>query len=169
VTSTLGQGTSFHIYLPRTQPSLPEQPETAGPALALRGSETVLVVEDQDAVRQLACIILESYGYRVLQASNGPDAIALAERYPDIIHLLMTDIILPVMDGRVLAAKLRAVRPETKVLYVSGYSEERIGNSKTTEGDLAYLSKPFTSEGLARRVREILAGGGAQRQAARTE
>ncbi len=166
VTSTLGHGASFHIYLPRTQPSLQEQPEISAPAPALRGSETVLVVEDQDAVRQLACIILESYGYGVLQASNGPDAIALAEQYPAIIHLLMTDIILPLMDGRVLAGKLRVVRPEIKVLYVSGYSEERIGTSTAFEGDLAYLSKPFTSEVLAKRLRDILAGGAAQRRAA---
>jgi CheY-like chemotaxis protein len=129
----------------------------------------VLVVEDQDAVRQLACIILESYGYRVLQASNGPDAIALAEGFPSIIHLLMTDIVLPVMDGRVLAGKLQVVRPETKVLYVSGYSEERIGASKAMEADVAYLSKPFSSEVLARRVRDVLTGGAAHRRAAQME
>jgi two-component system cell cycle sensor histidine kinase/response regulator CckA len=165
----LGTGSTFHIYLPRTQPSLLEQPEASAPAPALRGSETVLVVEDQDAVRQLACIILKDYGYRVLQASNGPDAIALAERYPAIIHLLMTDIILPLMDGRVLAGKLKIARPEIKVLYVSGYSEERIGTSAALEGDLAYLSKPFTSEVLAKRLRDILAGGAAQRRAAPRE
>jgi PAS domain S-box-containing protein len=169
VTSTLSRGTSFHIYFPRIQPGLLEQPETSAPAAALRGSETVLVVEDQDAVRQLACIILESYGYRVLQASNGPDAIALAEGFPSIIHLLMTDIVLPVMDGRVLAGKLQVVRPETKVLYVSGYSEERIGASKAMEADVAYLSKPFSSEVLARRVRDVLTGGAAHRRAAQME
>jgi PAS domain S-box-containing protein len=169
VTSTLGHGTSFHIYLPRTQPSLLEQPAASDPAPALRGSETVLIVEDQDAVRELARIILESYGYRVMHASNGPDAIALAAGYAGIIHLLMTDIILPVMDGRVLAEQLTAVRPETKVLYVSGYSEERIGSGKSLQADSAYLSKPFTSEVLARRVREILAGGDTQRKAAQME
>ena len=169
VASILGEGTTFHIYLPRIQPNVADQSESSTPTMELQGSETVLVVEDQDTVRQLACIILASYGYRVLHASNGPEAIALAEGYPAIIHLLMTDIILPVMDGRVLADKLRVTRPETKVLYVSGHSEEKIGAGRPLEGDLAYLSKPFTSEVLARRVREMLAGGGAQRRATAPE
>jgi CheY-like chemotaxis protein len=165
VTSTLGHGTAFQIYLPRIQSNSVELPEIPDPAVSLRGSETVLVVEDQDAVRDLACIILESYGYRVLQATNGPEAMAVAEGYPAIIHLLMTDIILPVMDGRVLADNLRAVRPETKVLYVSGYSEERIGHNRALGGDLAYLSKPFSAEVLARRVREVLTGNARRRAA----
>ena len=100
------------------------------------------MVEDQDAVRQLASTILESYGYRVLQASNGPDAIALAKRYPDAIHLLLTDMVLPLMNGRVLADKLRAARPGIRVLYISGYTEDKIGVSGAREGDLAYLRSP---------------------------
>jgi len=160
VTSELGHGTTFHVYLPCIQSESPDQPGASAPAPVLQGSETVLIVEDQDAVRQLACTILETYGYLVLQASNGPDAIALAERYPSPIHLLLTDIILPLMDGRDLADKLRAVRPNTKVLYISGYSEEKIGRSRALDGDLAYLSKPFTSEELAARVRGILTAGG---------
>ena len=159
VASELGRGTTFHIYLPRVKPASIDKSGSPAPAGLLRGSETVLLVEDQEAVRQLARTILESYGYRVLQASNGPEAMALAEQYPAAIHMLLTDIILPIMDGRVLADKLRAVRPETKVLYISGYSEEKIGASRGSESDLAYLSKPFTSEALAARVREILAGG----------
>ena len=168
-TSTLGQGTAFHIYLPRIQPGLLEQPEASAPAVSLRGSETILVVEDQDAVRDLVRNILESYGYHVLQASSGPAAIALAERYPSIIHLLLTDIVLPIMDGRMLAERLKLVRPETKVLFVSGYPEELIGGQRTLESDLAYLPKPFTSEVLATRVREILASGGTQGWAAPAE
>ena len=163
VTSELGRGTTFHIYFPRIQPALPEQPEPSVRAQTLHGSETVLLVEDQDAVRDFATAILESYGYRVLQASNGVDAIALAEGYPAAIHLLLTDIILPRMDGRVLADKMKAVRPETKVLYISGYSEDRLGHSREPYGDPAHLSKPFTSEALAARVREILSATGAQR------
>jgi len=159
VTSELGRGTAFHIYLPRIKSALPEKSGAPEPARSLRGSETVLLVEDQEAVRQLARTILETYGYRVLQASNGAEAMALAEQYPAAIHMLLTDIILPIMDGRVLAERLRAVRPEMKVLYISGYSEEKIGASPGSDSDLAYLSKPFTSEALAARVREILAGG----------
>jgi PAS domain S-box-containing protein len=157
VASEPGRGTTISIYLPRTLPVRPEPSGEAIPTADLRGSETVLVVEDQDAVRQFACTILESYGYRVLQSANGPEALALAAEYSAVIHLLVTDIILPLMDGRVLAEKLKAVRPDMKVLYMSGYSEERIGHSRESEGDLAYLSKPFTSKVLAERVRNVLA------------
>ena len=160
VTSELGQGAAFHIYLPRIRPDLAEEPGASPPVAALRGSETVMVVEDQDAVRLLVCTILESYGYRVLQASTGPDAIALAERYRDTIHLLLSDVVLPLMNGRVLAERLRASRPGIKVLHVSGYSEEMIGQRGLLDSDLAYLQKPFTPEALAAKVRETLAEGG---------
>jgi PAS domain S-box-containing protein len=159
VTSELGEGTTFHIYLPRIEPQLSEQPVARAPAAALRGSETVLVVEDQDAVRQFASTILEGQGYHVLQASRGPDAIALSERYPKTIHLLLTDVILPLMDGPVLADKLRAARPEIAVLYMSGYTDERIGHSGVLDRNSAYLPKPFTREALAAKVRETLADG----------
>jgi two-component system cell cycle sensor histidine kinase/response regulator CckA len=167
--SELGRGTTFSIYLPRVTPALPERSSAPGKAMALGGSETVLVVEDQDAVRQLAIAILQKYGYHVLQAANGPEAMVVAERYPAIIHLLLTDIIMPFMDGRELADKLRVVRPEIKVLYVSGYSEEKIGRSRASDTDLAYLAKPFTPEGLATRVREVLAEDGGQRRTASGE
>jgi len=162
VSSELGQGTTFHIYLPRTHPDLAEQPCASPPTPALRGSETVLVVEDQDAVRQLVSVILEGHGYRVLQASSGPDAIRLAERYPDTIHLLLTDVVLPIMNGRVVAEELRASRPGIRVLYVSGYTEEVIGQRGVLDRDQAYLQKPFTPEALAAKVREALAEGGMQ-------
>jgi CheY-like chemotaxis protein len=126
-------------------------------------------VEDQDAVRQFTSILLEGFGYQVLQASNGPDAIALAEGHPATIHLLITDIVLPVMDGRVLAERMRAVHPETKVLYISGYSEETIGRGKSLDEDFALLQKPFTSEMLGTRVRGILNGGDQQWQTASKE
>ena len=156
VTSELGKGTPSISTCRACSRLYRSSPRPSRRHRRCRGSETVLVVEDQDAVRQLACTILESYGYRVLQASNGPDAIALAERYPGTIHLLLTDIILPLMDGRVLADKLAAIRPEIKVLYISGYSEETIARSTAPDRDLAYLAKPFTSETLATRVRDIL-------------
>ncbi|MBZ5626600.1 MAG: CHASE2 domain-containing protein [Acidobacteriia bacterium] len=166
VTSDPGQGTAFHIYLPRIQPDLAKQPSAGLPAPAQRGSETVLVVEDQDAVRHLISNILEGYGHHVLQASSGPDAIALAERYPDTIHLLLTDVVLPLMNGRVVAEELRAARPGIKVLYISGYTEETIGERGVLDSDLAYLQKPFTPEALAAKVRETLADGGIQHRAA---
>jgi len=158
VTSELGRGTSFQIYLPRTNLCQQEQPDIAAPPRALSGTETVLVVEDQNAVRELVTTILKTYGYCVLQASTGPEALDLEERHPATIHLLLTDIILPLMDGRVLADKLKTLRPDTKVLYMSGYSEERIEDAGARENAFAYLSKPFTAEALAERVRDILRG-----------
>ena len=157
VASELGKGTTFHIYLPRVAAPVLKAPVDRVANVELTGSETVIVVEDQEAVRELATTVLRRYGYRVLEASNGPDAIALSERYPNIIHLLVTDIIMPLMDGRVLAEKLKGVRPEMKVLYVSGYSEEKLGRSRAMDPDLAYLPKPFTPELLGAKVREILA------------
>ena len=117
----------------------------------------MLIVEDQVAVRRLTSTILEILGYRVLQASGGPGAIALAEQYPNTIHLLLTDAIMPFMDGRALADKLRAARPEIAVLYMSGYTDERIGQSGVLDHKSAYLPKPFTPDALAAKVREALA------------
>ncbi|MCX6633055.1 MAG: ATP-binding protein, partial [Candidatus Solibacter sp.] len=161
-TSEPGHGTTFHIYLPRIKPGLAGQPGASPLAPAVRGSETVMVVEDVEAVRRLATTVLEGQGYCVLQASNGPDAIALAEQYPKVIHLLLTDVILPLMDGRALAHKLRAARPEIAVLYISGYTEERIGQAGVIDRNSAYLPKPFTPDVLAARVRKTLADAGSQ-------
>jgi PAS domain S-box-containing protein len=158
VSSALGEGTTFHICLPGIRNKVAEQLKASSDAEALRGSETVLLVEDQDSVREFCRVVLESFGYHVLQASNGRDAIALAEQHPAAIDLLVTDVILPIMDGRVLVEKLRAVHPETKVLYMSGYSEETIERGRPLGSDLALLPKPFTAEALGTRVREILNG-----------
>ena len=157
VTSELGQGTTFHIYLPRVGTDVAAQPGASAPEAAARGSETVLVVEDQDAVRRLISTILEGYGYRVLQVSNGPDAIKLTEQHPETIHLLLTDVVLPLMNGRVLADQLIAARPGIKVLFMSGYTEETIGHHGVLDSGLTYLQKPFTPEALAAKVREALA------------
>jgi len=168
VSSTVGQGTTFLIYFPGGKSGAAEQARPAT-ITTQRGSETVLLVEDQDAVREFTTTLLEGFGYQVLQASNGPDAIALAQRHTAIIHLLITDIILPVMDGRVLADRLRAVHPETKVLYISGYSEEKIGLTKSSDEDLVLLQKPFSSEMLGARVRGILNSGDQHRRTASIE
>jgi len=157
VTSELGQGATFHIYLPRIT-ALPAAQLSAGVhGTAVHGLETVLVVEDQDAVREFASTVLARCGFRVLQASNGPDAIALAERYPETIHLLLTDVVLPLMNGRALADKLTTARPGIKVLYVSGYAEETIGHHGVLDSGLSYLPKPFSPDQLAIKVREVLA------------
>jgi hypothetical protein len=122
------------------------------------GSETVLIVEDQDAVRQLASAWLARLGYRVLEASNGPEAIELARRYPGQIDLLLTDVILPLMNGQALAEELLRTRPGIKALYVSGYAGAVVDHGGMPEGDWAFLAKPFSREALAAKVREVLAG-----------
>ena len=114
-------------------------------------------MEDQEEVRRLISAILEGYGYRVLQVSNGPDALALAGQHPETIHLLLTDVVLPFMNGRILADRLMADRPDLKVLFVSGYTEETIGHHGVLDSGLMYLPKPFRPEELAAKVREALA------------
>jgi CheY-like chemotaxis protein len=158
VESEPGAGTTFHIYLPRTE--LAAQAGARVPAATVeQGSETVLLVEDEDAVRILTEQMLKSHGYHVLPAASGAEALKLATSYPGTIHLLMTDVILPQMNGRALAEALWITRPEIKVLYMSGYSEEVIGPD-LPDRRVAYLAKPFSSAALAAKVRQTLAGKG---------
>lgn len=159
VTSEPGQGCTFHIYLPRLTTTEAVHPLTSPRAPALRGLETVMVVEDQDAVRKYVSTVLESYGYHVLQASEGHSAIVLAGSYPKTIHLLLADVVLPLMNGRAIAGEIRKTRPEIKVLYTSGYPEETMGAHGTLDSGLSYLPKPFSPDQLAAKVREVLSSG----------
>jgi two-component system, cell cycle sensor histidine kinase and response regulator CckA len=160
VYSELGHGTTFKIYLPRVEEPL--APEThaapAGAAKAPTGYETVLVAEDDDAIRLLARLALERHGYSVLMAKDGAEALAVTRGHRGPIQVLMTDMLMPGMSGTELAAQVAALRPELKVLFVSGYSESAI----LGEGELgersAFLEKPFTTEALARKVRQLLGG-----------
>jgi CheY-like chemotaxis protein len=127
-----------------------------------RGSETVLLVEDQDTVRVLIEQMLKNHGYQVLPAGSGAEALELAASYSGTIHLLMTDVILPQMNGRALADALWSARPETKVLYISGYSAEAIGQERAPDSRVAYLAKPFSSGALAAKVRQTLTGDAGQ-------
>jgi CheY-like chemotaxis protein len=158
VDSAPGAGSTFHIYLPRTQ-LVVEAAATVPSADLAKGSETVLLVEDEDAVRELTEQMLKDHGYQVLQAGSGAEALELATSYPGTIHLLMTDVILPQMNGRALAETLWSTRPEIKVLYMSGYSEDVIGQGGR-DRRAAYLAKPFSSVDLAAKVRQTLAGEG---------
>jgi PAS domain S-box-containing protein len=157
VTSEPGHGATFRIYLPR----IPESPEAVlSPVVSkqrLRGTETVLVVEDQDEVRKLATGILRKAGYRVLEASNGPDALAVAAAFSGTIDLLITDVVMPSMTGRELAQRLEEARPGLRLLYMSGYSGDLIEREGVQGGTLAYLAKPFAPADLAAKVREVLA------------
>lgn len=126
--------------------------------------ETVLVVEDQGEVRRLTRTILESYGYHVLEAANGAEALCFAEKHSGEIHLLLTDVILPGMNGRTLSEHLRVLRPKLKVIFTSGYPADVISRRGVLEQDVAYLPKPFSPESLAVKVREVLTGRSTSRQ-----
>jgi CheY-like chemotaxis protein len=154
VDSEPGRGATFKAYLPATaQPSGTQAPASeAGDPV---GSETVLLVEDEDAVRALAREVLRRHGYVVLEARHGVDALRVAERHADEIHLLIADVVMPHMSGRELAERLATVRPAMKILFMSGYTDHALVHDDVTP-TAAFLQKPFTPEVLARRVRRIL-------------
>jgi len=156
VTSKLGEGTAFDIFLPRVVTGGPAQSAVPSSATAGQGSETVLLVEDQAAVRQYIRSVLEDSGYQVLQAANGPDALALARQFPGVIHLLLTDIVLPQMNGVELSEKMKLARPGIRLLFTSGYAEETFGTRGIVAGELTWLPKPFVPTALLAKVREAL-------------
>ena len=157
VNSRLGEGTTFTVYLPRAEGEAVVRFEQPGPVTEIPGGkETVLLVEDDASVRQLAQDLLESYGYRVLSASDGPRALAIAEERAEPIHLLVTDVIMPEMSGPDLAQRLLTVRPGMRVLYISGYADEALGPHEIPRPGTALLDKPFTLEAFLRKVRQIL-------------
>lgn len=150
-----GKGATFKVYLPRVDEPV-ETSETAAPPIeSLHGSETLLLAEDDAGVRELARSILEKYGYNVLTASSGPEAIAAVQRTNNIA-LLLTDVVMPQMSGRELAVGIEKLAPEVSVLYLSGYAEDAIVHHGVLDEGVAFLPKPFTPEGLARKVREVL-------------
>jgi PAS domain S-box-containing protein len=156
VYSEIGHGTTFKIYLPRIETTAGAAAPSAPTETVAGGSETVLVVEDEDRVRELVSEILTLHGYTVLMASTAGDALLLSERHEGPIHLLVTDLVMPTMSGRALARRVAERRPETKALYLSGYTGDTIVRHGMLEADMAFLQKPFTVEGLTRKVREML-------------
>jgi CheY-like chemotaxis protein len=159
VYSEVGQGTTFKIYLPRIAPTgTPSSSKAEAPA-PHRASETVLVAEDEESVRRLTRRVLEGQGYTVLAAADGPDALRLAHTHPGPIHLLLTDVVMPNMSGRELADLVVSARPETKVLYLSGYTDDAVIHHGVLEPGIAFLQKPFTPQSLARKLREVLDAG----------
>jgi PAS domain S-box-containing protein len=157
--SELGHGTTFKIYLPRVAET-PEAPEsTAGTPAPVRGSETVLVVEDQEEVRKLTKRVLEARGYTVLAARNGAEALEIVARHPNQIHLMITDVVMPGMNGGEVAQLACAKRSDLKVLYVSGYTGEAVLQHRLLEPGVAFLQKPFTPDVLARKTRDVLDNG----------
>jgi PAS domain S-box-containing protein len=156
VYSEPGLGTTFKVYLPMAQEKAETRPSDASPAAMRRGSETILLVEDEDGVRTLIKQLLQRQGYVVIETRHGVEAMLECERHPSPIHLLLTDVVLTQMNGRELAQKLLPMRPEMKVLFMSGYSEEAIAHHGVLNPGTEFLQKPFTTETLIRKVREML-------------
>src|SRR5437016_2581872 len=158
VYSERGQGTTFKIYLPRVvDPADSVPPVTHWSALP-QGMETVLLVEDEPEVRWLVRDMLRHLGYTVLEARHGIEAQVLSIHHPGPIHLLITDVVMPQMSGREIAEQLTSEHPETKVLYMSGYTDDAVVRHGVLAAHMAFLQKPFTPESLARKVREVLDG-----------
>jgi two-component system cell cycle sensor histidine kinase/response regulator CckA len=158
VHSEPGHGSTFQIFLPSVQApeeALANLQEDQG-AKPIQGSETILLVEDQEPLLQLSCEFLEKAGYRVLIASLPEKAIAIAREFPGRINLLLTDILMPGMDGRELADKLREQRPSMKVLYVSGFVDRAFENARPLTSDEAFMEKPYGFEDLGRKIRELV-------------
>jgi CheY-like chemotaxis protein len=155
VYSEPGKGTTFKVYLPRVATAAEPLPVSKDQEIARGGTETILLVEDEDAVRALASRILESKGYTVLLAESGAQAIEIARENP-AIDLLLTDMVLPGMGGSEISKRIHELAPRTKVLYTSGYTDDVIVRRGLMERDAAFLEKPFTPNVLARRVREVL-------------
>jgi len=156
VYSEPGHGTTFRIYLPRIEAAAQavEPDEASEPSP--RGSETILLVEDEAGVRNLAKTILQTQGYTVLEAAQGEEALRLSGQHEGLIHLMVTDMVMPEMNGRELAERLKPLRPHMKILIVSGYTEKAIGHQGELDPGMAFLQKPFTPQTLARKVREVL-------------
>jgi CheY-like chemotaxis protein len=154
VYSELGVGTTFKIYLPRVDQAVRRIRPSDDATTSLRGSETILLVEDEAPLRMLTRTFLEQCGYNVLEAGSGNQAAEIAQHFQEPIHLLLTDMVMPGMNGRAIAEKLRRIRPEIKVIFMSGYTG--FGPSGELDSDALFLAKPVTREALLRKVHEGL-------------
>jgi len=154
--SEVGIGTTMKVYLPRVAEAASVESSERLQQADLRGTETLLVVEDEQLVRDLTASTLRRNGYTVLEATNGADALRVAEEHAGEIHLVVSDAIMPVMNGKELADRLKVVRPTTRFMYVSGYTEEVTSSQGILPEGTAFLQKPFTANALLTTVREIL-------------
>jgi CheY-like chemotaxis protein len=156
VYSEPGKGTTFKVYLPRVEEPLEAAPAKSESAMDRKGSETVLVVEDEEAVRELARTILADQGYSVLVAGSATDAEQIAAKGSREIHLLLTDVVMPGVSGRELARRITARNGKMQVLFMSGYTDNVIAHGGVLEAGVAFLQKPFTPRALTNKVRELL-------------
>ena len=155
VYSELGHGTTFRIYLPLTSQAIDVEKPNPGPVETMRGTETILLVEDAEPLRELTRDLLVDSGYTVLEAGHPGQALEIAQKYKDPIHLLLTDMVMPGMNGRVLADKLASIRPDTRVVFMSGYTG--FTHSGLIDSELILLPKPFTKDTLLRKLHEVMA------------
>jgi two-component system cell cycle sensor histidine kinase/response regulator CckA len=172
VSSEPGEGTTLRVYLPKAGPAGAVAMETVPEIRTQRGHETVLVVEDEEAVRVLARTILERYGYQVLEAQSAGEALLICEQHKGTIHVLLTDVVMPRMSGRILSERLACVRPEMKTLYMSGYTDDSGLRHGVSGSEVAFLQKPITPETLTRKLREVIetqAGGSRQSPSTRSQ
>jgi CheY-like chemotaxis protein len=158
VDSALGQGSSFQIYLPRYEGETTETAQKSAPTEKLAGSEHILLVEDADPLRKLIKTFLEAAGFEVVAAQSGAQALALAAAHPKNFDLLITDVVMPGMNGRVLAEQLMNRYPGLPVLYISGYTDSFASGHNVLEQGTHLLHKPFTEEVLIAKAREVLDG-----------
>ena len=157
VYSEPGQGTTFKVYLPRVQEKLAEEEEVRQKAAALpTGTGTILVVEDEEGIREVVVHTLRECGYTVLEASDAKNALPLGEHYDGRIDLLLTDVVMPGMSGPEVASKVLATRPGLPVLYISGYTGKALANRGVLPSDVNLLIKPFSSRLLVEAVRRLL-------------
>jgi PAS domain S-box-containing protein len=159
VYSERGLGTVFKVYLPRV-PEPADTVTTEAPGSARGGSETILLVEDNEMVRTLTCEILKRHGYTVVEAQHGADALDIARRYHGEIHLLLTDVVMPEMSGPELVSRLAPVRPQMRIIYMSGYTADAIDHQGMLDEGIEFLPKPIGLDTLVRKLREVLDGRG---------
>jgi len=168
VQSELGVGTTFHVYLPRVEDPAEEHSRAKPHHYESGGSETVLIVEDEESVRELVQLTLSTRGYKVLEAENGESGLRLAESCKEHIDLLVTDVVMPGIGGRELAKKLLTLRPGIGVLYLSGYTEDAVLTQGALGPGTAFLQKPFTLQNLAKKVREVIRSNPYSKSAAKS-
>ncbi len=160
VISEEGEGARFEIYIPSTQERRPEEVSRATPLSEGEGTGTILLVEDEDGVRELTARTLILQGYQVLVAGNGQEALQVSKGFEGHINLLLTDVVMPLMDGRALVKQLQPQRPDMRVLYMSGYADRPLVRQFMSDPKIAFLAKPFTMEALIAKVQTVLENNG---------